>query len=351
MALYDSILLRQNLQDQGIMPRTGGWTASPDIIMAGTEPIQQPTQVFTSAESYATDPTQPVVQNATNYVYVRGKNLSATAQAGEARVFAARQSLFLYPQQWLQNPLKTTAGLDTTPIAQLDENQIGVTKDPLVWIAGDISEHHCLVGFISTDSHPFDSQKPPNAVTSLNDLAAWIGKTGGSGWHNVQFTTAGAPTFTNTTNYPGSSTPGKIQFAITCNECPVGSEVSFSCGTPLPDGTYINLPRTRIETTGQIGFFVDYEIPAGWTSPIMYSYYDNGLPPAGENWGVSMSASIKSDTESTLEFAQYTRPRAEVFPNHFAVGADGRVRTDMGDMPVSRLIPVGSDLTKLPEPV
>ena len=99
----------------------------------------------------------------------------------------------------------------------------------------------------------------------MNDLAAWIGKTGGAAWHNVQFTDSGAPTFTNTTNYP-SSTPAKIQLAITCISCPIGSAVSFSCGTPLPDGTYINLPPTQVTKNTQIGFAVGYEIPAGWTS-------------------------------------------------------------------------------------
>ncbi|MGA1864422.1 MAG: hypothetical protein ACMUHX_05115 [bacterium] len=344
MTQYDSILVRQNLQDQGIVPRTGGWTASPDIIIAGTSPTQDPTGVFTTADAYGKDLTQPVVQNATNYIYIRGKNLNTAAQTGTARVFAARQSLFLYPQQWLKNPLKTSREMSESNMGSIAPNAIAVTTDPFTWIPSDVSEHHCLVGFISTPEYPFESQKPPNAVTSLNDLAAWIGKTGGTGWHNVQFTTSGAPVFTNSTVYPPSSTPAKIQFAITCISCPIGSEVSFSCGTPLPNRTYINLPPTRVTKTDQIGFVVEYDIPAGWTSPIMYSYYSNGNPPVDQNFSVSMSASIMTSTAGSEVFAKYARPMAEVFPNHIAINAKGEV---LGDMPVYKLIPVGSDMTKL----
>ncbi len=150
MVQYNGILLRQNLQDQGIMPRTGGWTASPDIIMAGTQPIQHPQSVFSTPASYGTDPTQPVVKKATNYIYLRGKNLDTAAQAGTARVFHAPRSLFLYPQQWLDNAIKTARGAEFSDIGSIDENAIGVTTDPFVWMPDDISEHTCLVGFIST---------------------------------------------------------------------------------------------------------------------------------------------------------------------------------------------------------
>ncbi len=350
MAQYSGILLRQNLSDQGVMPRSGGWTASPDIIMAGTQPIQKPEEVFSAAASYAADQTQPVVKNASNYIYLRGKNLDAAAQAGTARVFAAPSSLFLYPQQWLQDPILTQRGADSSDMGSVAANAIGVTTDPFVWTPHDTSEHTCLVGFISTPDIPFESQKPPNAVTSLDDLAAWIGKTGGTGWHNVQFTSAGAPTFTNSTTYPGSSTAAYVQFTITCTSCPIGSEVSFSCGTPLPDGTYINLPKTTITKESQIGFILKYQIPADWSSPISYSYYANGKDPVDGNFSVSMSASIIESKNGNSVFSEYVRPSAEVFPDHLAVGEGGRLMA-LGDMPVDYLIPVGSNMTKLPEPV
>lgn len=353
MAMYNGILVRQNLSDTGTIPRTGGWTACPDIIQAGTTPVADPVGAFATADAWTKEITKAVVKNATNYVYIRGKNLGAEAQDGVARLFAARQSLFLYPSQWLQNPIKTQNDSETTPIASLAPNAIGVTTDPFIWIPTDTSEHHCLVGFVSTASNPFESQQPPEAVTSLNDLAAWIAKTGGTGWHNVQFTDANAPTFTNKTHYPASSTPARVRFSISCTSCPIGSQVSFSCGSPLPfpDGktTYIQLPIVTVTTTSQIGFFVEYDVPAGWESDMYYSYYANGMPPVDSNFSVDMSASIVTSSPHSANslIAGLGHASDKVFTNHIAVHSSGRL---LHDMPVTYLIPVGSDQTILNNP-
>jgi hypothetical protein len=344
MANYDSVLLRQNLNDVGSLPRTGGWTASPDIITAGTSPTQNPSGVYTSAASYNTDITNDIVLKATNYIYIRGKNISNTAQNANASLFWAPQSLFLYPSEWESNIIQTTRGSNTSNIGTINSNTIAVTTDPFQWIPSGENEHCCLIGIISTDKYPLTSQLPPNTVTSLNDLAAWIGKTGGAGWHNVQFTDAGSPTFTHSTVYPASSTDSVIQFAITCTSCPVGSQVSFSCGSPLSGGTYINLPKTTVSSTQKIGFFVTATVPAGWTSPISYSYFSNGLAPVDSNFNVSMSATILTTTPGSEVFSKYAQPLNKIFANHFAISNDGKA---LGDMPVYQGIPVGSDMTKL----
>jgi hypothetical protein len=347
MAAYNGILVRQNLGDSGTVPRTGGWTACPDIIQAGTEPVVNPAGTFTTPTAWIQDVTKPVVKNATNYVYIRGKNLGSAAQAGIARLFAAKQSLFLYPSQWLNNPIKTQNDSDTTPIASLAPGAIGVTTDPFIWVPSDTSEHHCLVGFVSTPTISFESQQPPAGVASLDELAVWISKTGGTGWHNVQFSEAGAPTFTNKTHYPPSSTAATVRFSISCKSCPIGSQVSFSCGRPLPNGEYIKLPPVTVTTEKQIGFFVEVVVPAGWESDMYYSYYAHDKPPVDNQWSVTMSGSIVTSAQASANslIAGLGLSSLEVFPDHIAVGSSGRLRHDM---PVSTLIPVGADTTKLP---
>jgi hypothetical protein len=344
MAMYDSVLLRQNLDDVGNMPRTGGWTASPDIITAGTSPTQNPMTVYTTSDSYKQNITQDIVLKSPNYIYIRGKNISKTSQNAQASLYWAPQSLFLYPSEWENNVIKTARAASTSDMGSIATNQISVTTDPLVWTPENQNEHCCLIGLISTDAYPLKSQLPPNAVTSMNDLASWIGKTGGAGWQNVQFTSAGSPTFTHSTVYNASTTDAVVQFSISCISCPVGSQVSFSCGTPLPNGTYINLPKTTVSSTKQIGFYVKYTVPAGWTSPITYSYYDNGLPPVDNNFSISMSATILVSTPGSEVFSRYALSLNKVFPNHFAINDNGEI---MKDMPVNYGIPVGSDMTKL----
>ncbi len=347
MAQYTSVLLRQNLTDQGLLPRTGGWTACPDLIAAGTTPIANPQTVFSSTASMAGDPTQPVVQNAPNYIYLRGTNLGTAATTAEARAFYAPASLFLYPVQWLNNAMKTAKGNTVSQIASIAPNAIGVTTDPLVWTPPTTSEHYCLVGFISTPAVPFASQQPPNAVSSLDDLGVWIGKTGGTGWHNVQWASNSA-TFSSSTGYPASTKASLIQMAITCTGLPIGAQVSFSCGTPLPDGTVLNLPMTTVQTNGTIGFFIKVNIPAGWSSNITYSYYANGGTPLS-TFSLAMSASIISQTPQD-SFREFTRPSSEVYPNHQLYDHVAGAFVDAAaDMPVDYLIPVGSDVTMLTE--
>lgn len=344
MAQYDSVLLRQNLSDQGIIPRTGGWTASPDLIAAGTVPITDPQATYGSDQSYATDPTQPVIKNAANYFYLRGKNLGTSSTPAEARLFYAPQSLFLYPVQWMNNQMQTSQGNDVSNIATIAPNSIGVTTDPFSWIAPNTDEHYCLIGFLSTAAYPFSSQQPPNAVSSMDGLATWIGATGGAGWHNVQWANSSA-TFSSSTPYPASSTDALVQMSLTCTGLPVGSQVSFSCGTPLPDGTVINLPPTTVSTSGQIGFFVRANIPANWSSYITYTYYANGGVPL-PTFSLAMSASIISQS-NTAEFAKYAMPAHEVFPNHELRETQSGKFLSTAAMPVTYLIPVGSDVTLL----
>lgn len=344
MTQYTSVLLRQNLSDQGLVPRTGGWTACPDLIAAGTAPIADPQTTYGSTASYATDPTQPVVQNAPNYVYLRGMNLGAATTDAEARAFYAPQSLFLYPSQWLTNQMTTSTGAGVSKITGIAPNGIGVTTDPFSWVPPTTSEHYCLVGFLSTAAVPFASQQPSGAVSSLDALATWIGQTGGAGWHNVQWATSSA-TFSRSTVYPASSKAACVQMSITCTGLPVGSQVSFSCSTPLPDGTVVNLPPTTVSTTDTIGFFVKLQIPAGWTSPITYTYYANGGTPL-PTFALAMSASVVKQSNADT-FAEYTRPMHEVFPNHSRVDHETGALMDLTDMPVDYLIPAGSDVTFL----
>lgn len=344
MTRYNSVLVRQNLQDQGLIPRTGGWTASPDLIAAGRQPVIDPQGAFSSASSYGSYPTQPIVFDAPNYYYLRGKNLGTAATTAEARIFHAPSSLFLYPAQWLNSPMATSDGTRVIAIPSIPPNAIGVTTDPFAWIAPPASEPYSLVGFISTPAVPFESQKPSATLTSMDDLAAWIGTTGGTTWHNIRFHPARAAAFSQSTTYPASTTPSRVQFAITAIDCPIGSSIGFQCGTPLPNGVVVCLPPVTVDKPGRFGVVIEYDIPAGWTSSITYSYFSNGCLP-GERFNLSVSAAIKETAKGGHAFSPYVRLASEVYPGHEAVDAEQLVHTGKvvtGPMPVSYIIPVGS---------
>lgn len=342
MSKYNGLLVRQNLQDTGSIPRAGAWTACPDLIPYGIQPVESPVEFFSS--NYDQNVGKKVITTNPNYIYVRTKNITDTPMSGDVRLFYAKQSLFLYPNQWLTNTVKTEqTKSDVSVLSNVLPGGVGVTEDPFLWMPTDVTEHHCLITLVSTTEHPFDSQKPDPNITSIQELAAWIGKTGGSGWHNVHFTTAGAPTFTNSTPYPGSSTPGEVVFTITAENAPIGSQVSFYADKPLPSGERIVLEATTVNDDQQFMVGKKYSIPANWSANFYYSYFENGhgkLP----GFKVSMSALAYSDGSDAI--AEYARPISELFLNPLLHdSASGKLL----DMPVHKVIPVGSDLTKVLE--
>lgn len=334
MTQYSGILVRQNLQDTGSMPRTGGWSSSPDLIPYGTEPVQQPTEFFRS--NYNQDVGKAFVARAENYVYVRGKNLTDSSLTGTARVFYAPQSLFLYPRLWLENTMTTMSGSETSEISNVAPNSIDVTVDPFTWVPSDSDEQHSFISIVSTPEHPFESQLPPESISSLNDLAAWIAKTGGIGLHNVETIEVSAPDFTSCTHLPASSTHEKVILTIIAENAPVGTEVSFSSGNPLPGGVYINLPKTTVTDDTIFQACVEYEIPANWGAELCYSFYANGKK-VPRDMMLSMSASIVSQDDDAI--AAYAVPADQLFPNSRRHNpATGLLE----DLPAHRVVPVGS---------
>lgn len=334
MGQYKGILVRQNLQDTGSVPRTGGWTACPDLIPYGTEPVQQPTDFFRS--NYNQDVGKVLVANAENYVYVRGKNLTDSPLTGTARLFYAPQNLFLYPSVWLQNTMTTMNGSETSEISNVMPNSTGVTVDPFTWIPSDINDHHAFISIVSTPEHPYETQLPGDTITSLNELAAWIAKTGGIGLHNVKIIEAGAPVFTNCTHLPASSTLEKITFTITAENAPVGTEVSFSSGKPLPGGVYINLPKTTVTNDTNFLVGVVYEIPANWDAELCFSFYSNGKK-VPQDMRLTMAAYVV--TQGNDAIADYALPAKALFPDaRYHNSATGQLE----DLPAHRIVPVGS---------
>jgi len=49
------------------------------------------------------------VANATNYIYVRGKNLKTDKQDGEIALYYTKASLIMYPSIWIHNQLKNSS--------------------------------------------------------------------------------------------------------------------------------------------------------------------------------------------------------------------------------------------------
>src|SRR4029079_17224799 len=88
-------------------PRPVG--APPGVSPKGGQPVADPTTYFT--DTYDNNVAKPVVVNLNNFIYIRGKNLSDTDQAGVAYVYWARVADLDRPSRWKNNALLTSMGL------------------------------------------------------------------------------------------------------------------------------------------------------------------------------------------------------------------------------------------------
>ena len=135
MAQWQSLYMRTDLDDTGEYPRELVQT-SPDLIDWGVKPAEDPSGLITDKawSEYVGGRTVPKEQN---YLYVRGRNLSAKAVSeAEIRLYCAPVSLVLWPNLpdktgWADNPLKTPSGT-TSQYVDVRGMGLWVTPEPFL---------------------------------------------------------------------------------------------------------------------------------------------------------------------------------------------------------------------------
>ena len=275
--LYNDLYMRVNLNDQGLIPRTGPLSCSPDIIPYGTAPVSDPTTFFTN--NFSQDVGKDVFGGQLNYFYVRGKNLAPAAAEGQISLYYSKASLLLWPNLWSKNGLKTSGGNDKVAVSAKANGDIFVAKDPFTWIPDPPppGDHYCMISRVMTNSHPNPIPNPG----SIKDFAEWISGTPGFAWRNINVVQTNIPTFTDIMYYEQGDTEGEVTFLLRCTNVPKGASIALTCGTPGPE-PLINVPQTTVGNPESFVVGITCTVPAGFKSNITYSYWANGTnPPPG----------------------------------------------------------------------
>ncbi len=272
---WDDILIRDSKGDTGKYPTGGTLSHSPDIIPYGTSPIQDPS-TFVDKTNWSKDLGKNLTANATNYLYVRGKNLANKAQTGEMYLYHSKASLLLYPEKWRDNGLKTSDGADHVGVGAAKSGDKVVTANPFTWVPEMISgDHYCLVARVVTSDHTADI---PKKTGDIHSFATFISERPNFAWRNIAVVKSGSPTWTTTVEYDQGTIESEINFLITCKNVPVGAAVAFSAGTPGPDPV-VNLPKTTVTSKESFVAGMAAQVPANWSTNISYSYFANGHNP------------------------------------------------------------------------
>ena len=294
MANATGFLIRNNLSDTGTMPRTGNWTGSPDIIVAGTNAISRNDLIA----SYGSVTDRGLSQGLTNYVYVRAKNMNSTPLTQQAYLFQVPGSLVLHPEMWykmgnlvgydIKNPTGGSGTPDDPKIIQkyartlsADPAQIVVT-DAYNWVPDNI-EHHCLVAVVADDWKDVLAHYPQGG--SMDALAQWIWTNPSMGWHNVTIQPVTSTVYESQIPYRHSAVEEDITFAIVAENVPVGARVSFAANTSTQSGqtigqdwTPVSAPAPGVKVNPDFEVGTTIKVEAGYTTIITYRTDFNGLP-------------------------------------------------------------------------
>jgi len=299
-------LVRSNLSDTGSLPRTGGWTGCPDIIVAGTTAISKQ-DIITS---YGSVTDKVLTQGLTNYVYMRAKNLNATPLTQYAYVFEVPGSLVLHPEIWYnQNNLlgydakNTDTSCGQPPIVHkpgpltLSANggQI-VATDAFAW-KPESTEHHCLVGVVANGWSDV-LRGFPSGGYSMDGLAQWIYNNGSIGWHNVNIQAITSTVYESQISYTNRGQDSPITFTIIAENIPVGARVSFSSQNSTTEGRTIGVDWTIVAAPPdgkpvnpdfEVGTTLN--VNAGYSTIITYrTDFQGTTPPA--NFKMHMKATV-----------------------------------------------------------
>lgn len=167
MTTFDGFLMRDSLQDTGVVPSPGYPYHSPDLICHAQ--VADPASFF--AANYASDPNQGVqIGSTVNYFYVRAKNLSAATLSNHyVSVYRANASLFMKPSIWKNNKLSTHDGQNYVGLPSTAPGQIAV-GDKSFLLDGIASSNFCLIGIAS----PLQNPNVPDDFSTYEAYVVWV---------------------------------------------------------------------------------------------------------------------------------------------------------------------------------
>ena len=278
-APYTGILVRDSLQDNGIVPSPGYAYFSPDIICVQQNTYSNPASQFGTGASYAADPNLALINGQNNNFYVRGFNMGTVPQGGNMYVYWSKASLLLTPNLWFNQPLTAIVNKQAqnfVPLPSVAGNQIGVGAIPFNWTPPTISpnDHFCLIGAVNTV--PPYTWPPAQAPTfpSSDAFVLWVRTNQNICWRNLSLVSnPNQPEWDRLDSFANPWTTGMAML------------VSAQCAN-VPVGTTVQLLSTAvgINTTQTI------------TSPNQTVYSQGATCPAGFNGIVETVANLPSGT-------------------------------------------------------
>jgi hypothetical protein len=296
MSSYNGLFLRSALGQSNDIPRSSPMSPSPDIIVTGIEPLQDPQT--TLRDSYNQSISVPLKAQETNYVYLRAKNYSSDpiydiSDGSRPRLFLTRASLLMYPGNWTEI---TQTASHHAPSITAEAGAVAGTYDPYVLQPSNTIDPCSLIAVVPSPG--YDNNIPGSIIS---DFAGWIAQHGGIAMYNVTILNATTVTITGAgLFYEQGTEASEIMFTLICKNLPVGCKVSLSAGVPGPSPE-IYLQPTVVTTYPTFVTGIICQVPANYASDI---YFNLEAPPGVTDLGnasITIQASYPTPPGSPLQ--------------------------------------------------
>ncbi|HWW61566.1 MAG TPA: hypothetical protein VN181_09375 [Thermoanaerobaculia bacterium] len=350
MTAYTDFAFRPNLTSpEGQVPSSPPVCTSPDIIPAGNTATANFQSVFSTSQSWASDPGQNVTQGQVNYIYVRSKNFGGANNSGQVYLYYAPCAVINWPFQWISNqipiPSDTSNPLYASSIQAATNGAIAVASQPFQWTPSALpagSDHYCLFSQVTTAATP--NPIPGSTSMTAEDMATIVAGDLGIGWRNVAMVTGNPPTWNYQTmlTLPANAQATQIQVLMQCTQMPTGGAIAFTCSSADGTSAPIVLPQTSISNPNQVSG-VNVTLQPGFSGSITASYWANGTSaPAGS--GISLHAETPQTTPTMA--ALVSRARAAYIRKNFvpaSKSADISAGTLTADnLPIEEIVSLGA---------
>jgi hypothetical protein len=325
---FNGFYLRNSLACTGLVPSPGPYCLSPDVIVA-SEPVADPSQAFSTPQSWQTSYSVEPDSEADNYYYVRGMNGAAKPVEGSLRLFWMPAQLIPFPTTWQQHELGTTDKASSLAVAAASE-AIGVGDGAFLWESppalGD-GRYYALAAVAEGTKAP----GPLPAVGSWLDMGELITQRLNFGFRNSSQVQAEAPSWYRRVHIevPPGITAGEVTLSVT-SEGFVGNTVGLIADLFGANREPMMLLPSKIAQDGASSS-INVTLEGGQSLGLALQYWNTGAQP-------SPGATIVLSADYVVPESELDQAGARALVN------PGRSRflAETGDIGPTAFVPLGS---------
>jgi hypothetical protein len=277
-AQFDDFYMRDSFADTGLVPVTDASVSeSPDVIPYGSKELTAEELV----SSWGGGPPYgaPIVNNNTNNIYVRAKNLYSGPTGGQIQLYWAVPNLLVQPSTWRANIVPNSNGFNFAGLDASLAGEVCAGDQPFNFVPTPaMGSHFCFVGTVTTPRH--SDPIPATDFSSWEDFVDWVRDNANVVWHNVDIVNSlPAQGYLAQLAFENPTLTDQV-YAFSCSykNLPQGSTLRVYAVANPPSFFGFDTGLVQVSGNGQLPP-VAASFPAGYSTVIFTQCAFPGAPP------------------------------------------------------------------------